>query len=332
MKRTFFLNIILLNAFAYINGAVVTYDFSGGRFGDNLLAYLHAKWISHEYNIPLLYKPFKYSDCLQMDCSETKTPVLTNMKSKILTKRDMTIDPEQNVLYVIPYFSEVLYERRMTLNSDWIFFKVDWNDPEFLAEIRKMIKPRDPALMYNKPCNDKICVAMHVRKGGNFDKGDLLSDVADNLSNNNYSGYKDYGNALKFPPEHFYITQIKRVSELLNNVPLYVFIFTDDLDPAAIVNRFKMSLHEYSNIHFDYRTEGNSDSTNVLEDFFGMIQFDCLIRAQSNYSLIAGKLGNFAIEIAPVTQHWEGAISVIDTVEENIKKDHRVWNKIFHEK
>ena len=41
---------------------VITYELSDGRFGDNLLSYLHAKWISHEKKIPLLYKPFTFSN------------------------------------------------------------------------------------------------------------------------------------------------------------------------------------------------------------------------------------------------------------------------------
>ncbi|HEV7737800.1 MAG TPA: hypothetical protein VGO47_10580, partial [Chlamydiales bacterium] len=39
----------------------ITYEFSGGRFGDNLLAYFHAKWVSYKYNIPFFYKEFPYS-------------------------------------------------------------------------------------------------------------------------------------------------------------------------------------------------------------------------------------------------------------------------------
>ena len=47
-----------------IQSSKVTYTFSGGRFGDNLLAYIHAKWIAYRYHIPLLYKPFDCSDQL----------------------------------------------------------------------------------------------------------------------------------------------------------------------------------------------------------------------------------------------------------------------------
>ena len=44
----------------------VTYDFSGGRFGDNLISYLHGKWVAHVLNLTFLYRPFEFSDKLEM--------------------------------------------------------------------------------------------------------------------------------------------------------------------------------------------------------------------------------------------------------------------------
>ena len=46
--------------------SAVTYTFSGGRFGDNLLSYSRAKYVASLYGIPLLYIPFPYSDYLMM--------------------------------------------------------------------------------------------------------------------------------------------------------------------------------------------------------------------------------------------------------------------------
>src|ERR1700728_1817882 len=48
----------------------ITYALSGGRFGDNLLAFMHAKWFSYRFKLPLLYKPFPYSDQLQLSLDE----------------------------------------------------------------------------------------------------------------------------------------------------------------------------------------------------------------------------------------------------------------------
>jgi hypothetical protein len=44
----------------------ITYELSGGRLGDNIIAYLHAKWLSHVHGIALLYKPFQYSSDLSL--------------------------------------------------------------------------------------------------------------------------------------------------------------------------------------------------------------------------------------------------------------------------
>src|SRR5579862_7273227 len=65
----------------------VTYEFTGGRLGDNLLSYLHAKWISHTRQIPLLYKPFPYSSELCLHDIEIPYTL------------DSSLD-----LYVCPYF------------------------------------------------------------------------------------------------------------------------------------------------------------------------------------------------------------------------------------
>ena len=52
--------------------SAVTYEFSNGRFGDNLLTYFHAKWISYQAGIPLLYKPFPYAEQLVFSATEGK--------------------------------------------------------------------------------------------------------------------------------------------------------------------------------------------------------------------------------------------------------------------
>ena len=50
----------------------LTYDLPGGRFGDQLLSYMHAKWLSYTYDLTLLYKPFIYSEALMVDDEEKK--------------------------------------------------------------------------------------------------------------------------------------------------------------------------------------------------------------------------------------------------------------------
>ena len=42
--------------------SAVTYKFGGGRFGDQMLTYLHAKWAAYCYKLDFYYKPFTFSD------------------------------------------------------------------------------------------------------------------------------------------------------------------------------------------------------------------------------------------------------------------------------
>ena len=44
----------------------VTYSLDAGRFGDQLINYMKALWVSCKYDIPLIYHPFSYSDLLEL--------------------------------------------------------------------------------------------------------------------------------------------------------------------------------------------------------------------------------------------------------------------------
>ena len=46
--------------------------FGRGRFGDKIIYYVTAKWISFKFNIPLLFKPFRYSSMLRLGREEKK--------------------------------------------------------------------------------------------------------------------------------------------------------------------------------------------------------------------------------------------------------------------
>ena len=277
--------------------ATVTYKFNDGRFGDNLLIYLHAKWLSFTYNIPLLYKPFQYSDQLVLHFHENQHT--TRAKQTItLSKNNMNINVNENILYIVPYFSEVLSEYKHPLNKHWIYYKIDWDNELFYKEICKMIQPINKELLNISLPLNKISLAVHIRKGGGYDNPEAPK--------------KD---PLKFPPESYYIEQIKNISEHLHNADIYAFIFTDDQNPNKIVERFKNELKNYHNITFDYRENGNRHNANVLEDFFAITKFDCLIRSQSNFSIVAAKLGRPKIEIAPIDYYIEEDNILINKVE-----------------
>lgn len=295
-----------------LQAAIVTYQFSGGRFGDNLLAYLHAKWVSFKYGIPLAYKPFKYSEFLHLHVLEKniQTYLIKDLPKNVLTNTNMRINSQENSLIIVPYFTQVKCERLK--NKNWIDLPIDWDEKKFYQTIVELTKPLNPKLAdFNIPKNC-ITVALHVRKGEGFD-GPLLSDAGVRKEK---VPYADLGNPLKFPPEYFFIEHVKKISEHFANKKIYAYIFTDAKNPSLIAQRFKSACLQYPNIEFDYRkTTNNSHDTNVLEDFFAMIKFDCLVRPESSFSIAAAKLANYKLEIYPTDHHWEGNRSVIDKIE-----------------
>lgn len=300
-------------------GAAVTYEFSGGRFGDNILAYLHALWISHQYKIPLLYKPFKYSEQLCLHTAhEHFEAVKKNKKIKVLSRNDMAIDPQANIIYEVPYFSQVLLERHLPWNRHWIDLDINWLNPEFHEKARNYVKPINAELFHIDLPHDALSIAVHVRKGSKFD-GPLLGE---NRGKKDDEAYADINVPLKFPPEYYYVDQLKTISKLCNNQKMYVFIFTDYEDIPALVARLQGELQDYANIEFDYRkaTADNCFDSYVLEDFFAMIQFDYFIGGQSNFSIIASKIAQYKIQILPIQHHWSGNVSIIDAVETIIKR------------
>lgn len=284
----------------------VTYGRGGGRFGDNLISYLHAKWISYHYKIPLLYKTFKYSDQLTLHEKEKKlTSQLFKSFSHVITpslKRlvDYT-ERNPSTLYVIPYFPEIF--RIPENKKDSYHFNVDWDDPGFVNEIRKMLTPISIRAKLVLP-KDRISVAVHVRKGGGFDTPDKWKK-----------------RPLKLPPDSYYIEQIERMSTILGGEPLYVYIFTDDESPATIVEHFE-KYFENTEVQFDCRREGNHHNANVVQDFVEMGQFDCLIRPNSHYSIVISKIAPFKVVISPSHFAWlDENIGYVDEVEVYITQE-----------
>jgi hypothetical protein len=246
--------------------AGVTYGFSGGRFGDNLLSYLHAKWIAYECGLPLLYKPFPYSSCLMLDEKEVKFEAAA-FQFQVEWPSRRTYDA--SVIYHCPYFPEDEWERTQYPFRTW---KVDWKDPIFRKEALAMIAPKELLSMVVPPKN-QISIAIHYREGGGFDR---TTDIW----------------PLKFPGLAFYLDGLQKVVELVKGQQLYCFVFTDARHPLSMIKQFKAA---FPSIQFDARKQKNRYYLNVLEDFFSLFHFDILIRPQSNFSIVPSLLHDFAI-------------------------------------
>ncbi len=256
----------------------VTYEIQGGRLGDQLIAYMHAKWIAYHYQMPLLYKPFHYSDELVLDEKETlyQGSHLYEQVIRVENIKDVEKNRESNTLFITQYFPESSYDIKI---GKWPSFFIDWKDPHFIAELRKCIYPKQP-IAYPPLPQDRISVALHIRRGGGFDDPSAFLHWP-----------------LKFPPDSFYLEQIRKIHSLLD-APLYIHLFTDDPYPQQIAEKYRAALLDIDLV-FDFRLTGNSHKTHVIEDLFDMMRYSCLIRPDSNYSIVAQKLGNFHIVIQP---------------------------------
>lgn len=295
--------------------AAISYNFNGGRFGDTMLTLYKALWLSWKYKIPLLYKEFPYANQMHLHTLLThkyKEYVKQTKMRRVVNIHDELKQPilhHKNIAYVIDYYSHLV---------DWhdadkgLFLK--HKDVAFTQYLRSMVKPCVELSLVVLPKGIKS-VAVHVRKGGGFDNP-LLSEACLNSPidiKNAQHDYADVGYPTKFPPDSYYIEQIKRISEILNDQPLYIYLFTDDRNPQRLVDKYSREINK-KNIIFDYRKEGNAHNAHVLEDFFSMTQFDCLIRNDSSFSKAAHMLADYDIAIYPEHYIWQDNTLIIDRV------------------
>lgn len=293
LSKTFFL-LISLNINHYIFSlSAVTYDFSGGRLGDCLLSYCHAKWISYCYDIPLLYKPFTYSDQLWMHHLEIHySPELEKQFAHVVVvNKDTQIDPQSGDLYVIPFFPESIFNRN-DIEFPYLF-TVEWQLPTFKSILQQMISPIGEVKMPEIPSNC-LSVAVHVRKGTGWDIPNYRITPEQLTASH----------PLRFAPDSFFIAQLKKIAVLFGDAKIFVYLFTDHNNPCELAEKYKQEV-DCDRMIFDCRTTVNNEFVNVLDDFFALLKFDCLIRADSNFSYIASKLGNYTLVISP----WHGIVT-----------------------
>lgn len=275
--------------------SAVTYS-GGDRFGDKLSVYCLAKWISYKYHIPLYYKPFDYSDRLTMHSAERSYNINIPKKFKkviIIDKTPIHIEPDKGYFYDIGFYAPT---------------EIDWNDRAFINELKKFIKPVDTIRELKLP-TDCITVAIHVRKGSGPD-APLLSDNKV-LTLPRYK-YSDVIWPTKFPPDTYYIEQLQKISEIFKDQKIYAFIFTDHNNPRSLVKKYKAALKNNNNIVLDCHKNKELYFERILDDFFSLSKFDCLIRSSSRFSLIASKFGNYKVQVWPGNYHWEGNTLIME--------------------
>lgn len=294
----------------------------GGRLGDRLLMFTKAKYFAYRYKLPLFYKPFDYSDQLAMHDRLPHYDGIREKYKKVLCK-EMNVREHINpnsIMYKIHYFFK-FSDWDTSMGEEIMFWPGVFSDKKFLEELKKDIAPRRGGKTINLP-NDKITVAVHIRQGGGVDaplfseqlyKEDNIGDTAcsECYSQQPHKIYADQGFPLKFPPLQYYVDQIKHLSEMFGNKPMYVYIYTDSKDPVAVMNLIGKVVSK-KNITFNCRKNNNTPQMNVLEDLFAMAQYDCLVRSGSNYAQISQLIGDHKIVIYPISIHWEGRKLIVD--------------------
>ncbi len=281
MRRLLLLTFLFYNFSLYSNSAMselgddrlsaVTYKLNGGRFGDNLSSYCRAKWLSLKNNIPLLYQPFEHSEQLMLHERELK------ISKKVLKQFSKKVTIPSSSRYSLNKDTGILYEHVWQS-----CVPVNWRDQEFLHEIKQCIAPRRVKQDIVIP-TDCIAVAVHMRTPGWFHVD---------------CGRAIFCHPLKYVTYDYYIEQIKRIAAMFPDQKIYVHIFTDHENPSELIQLFKEKINNDC-IMYGYRKKGNNWRSYVVEDFFAMTQFDCLIRVKSMFSIYAERLGNYKIVICP---------------------------------
>ena len=90
---------------------------------------------------------------------------------------------------------------------------------------------------------------------------------------------------------------------MLNHAPLFVYVFSDSKHPEKIVERFKKRI-TLPNISLTCSKQDafvrHISRNAIIEDIYNMSRFDCLIKAESGFSLTAQFIGDYKIIIVPM--------------------------------
>jgi hypothetical protein len=261
----------------------------GSRFGDRVLGYCQARYLSYVTGIPFLYRSFPYSQHLTIEYQAenydtwarryptTFTICSANTLTEFFAKiRDPKTPP---TLFIVDYFPGDLDEWKIDKTRS-IALEIPWDDLAFKSYLQRSLAPRLSIPDFRQPgC---LNVAVHVRTMSGPDTPETSLAYF----------------PLKFPTLDYHIRQIRRVYTWNLERPMHVFIFSDSKQPLNLVEEFR-SAFQGKAITFDIQVLEKPDLTHVVQDFFAMQKFDVLIATRSNFSLMAGRLASLDMFIYP---------------------------------
>jgi hypothetical protein len=271
----------------------ISYE-GGCRFGDRILGYSQARYLSYFTGLPFLYRPFIYSECLTIDYQAQSYEMhAKDYENVFYINSNQTLqeffckiqDPNTlPTLFILDYFPAELGEWDLDPTRS-VAFDIPWKDPRFNKYLQRSLSPRIVIPDFRQP--GRLNVATHVRV---FSGADTPQTPF-------------YGFPLKNPTSDYHKRQIKRVFEWNLSRPMHVFLFSDIAQPLNLLEEFRQAFRDYD-ITFDIQVLERPDVNNVVQDFFAMQKFDVLIATQSNFSMMAARLGSFDMIIYPV--HAQG--------------------------
>lgn len=305
----FFSNLRADSDLAIPSKHAITHAIPGARFGDQILGYAQARYLSYLTSIPFLYKPFLYSDLLTIDFqaqpyhrqvhqyqSLVHIHSANSLADFFCRIRDPNAPP---TLFIVEYFPTNIYEWDVD-KTRAILLNIPWEDPGFHNYLKQSLLPRIPTEnMRKEGC---LNVADHIRTLSGNDNVDTIAPLP-----------------LKFPNLAYHRRQIQRIYEWNFRNPMHVFLFSDTKNPKKLIEDFRQNF-EGTNITFEIQFHDRPDTDHAVQDFFAMQQFDVLIATQSNFSMMAWRLGDFDMVIYPVHILGQYPDSYIDRVQVLSKK------------
>lgn len=310
--RICFINLMLCSCFASARNGIVQADL-GERLGDKLLIICAVKFLALVHDLDFYYRPC-WSLVEQFSLSRTEAKFNDHVKAHY--NNITTFNPsssqktESSTLFMAPWSS--IDNLCKQLGKRHIY-------RQYFDELQKMVTPIAQVTPFEIP-HDSISVAVHVRKGEGYDNplssAQIYKDI-DTIywgTSNNAQAHgapADRSWPYKFPPEQYYIDQINFLADLFPSRNITCYVFSDSLKPKELTQRFA---HYCKKPNTKFINASSSKDDSPMIDICKIAACDCLIRAESSYSIIAQILGNHKIIFSPQKCEWRNNILYVPQV------------------
>jgi len=283
----------------------ISYEYTGGRFGDRVLGYAHARYLSYATGLLFLRRSFIHSEYLTIEYESDSFDAKISEYCEVyhINSPDTLAEFFQKIqspdtpptVFIVDYFPSDISE--WDSDSGWkTALVIPWQEEKFAAYLRSSLQPNIP--IPDLTVKGRLNVADHIRDLSGPDTDDPVRRVY----------------PLKMPYLDYHERQIRRIYEWNGRRPMHVFLFSDTKTPLEFLQQIKDRFPN-EDILFNIQALESPDLNHVVQDFFAMQKFDVLITTQSNFSMMASRLADFDMIISPV--HAIGAYphSQVDRVQ-----------------